>query len=109
MDGIFIGTDSHASSDNLWEYPWNVSYWADGSNHSINALYSGTLHGAMEGTIQGIPSISFSHLSYSEKTKKTNCKIKYEKLLASCKVRRECLGEISAVLIRGWIANATDE
>jgi len=36
-----------------------------GSNHSINALYSGTLHGAMEGTIQGIPSISFSHLSYS--------------------------------------------
>tara|TARA_B100001142_G_C14307125_1_gene645211 strand:+ start:454 stop:1227 length:774 start_codon:yes stop_codon:yes gene_type:complete len=36
-----------------------------GSNHSINALYSGTLHGAMEGTIKGIPSISFSHLSYS--------------------------------------------
>ena len=37
-----------------------------GSNHSINSLYSGTLHGAMEGTIHGIPSLSFSHLSYSE-------------------------------------------
>jgi|TARA_Y100000994_G_scaffold249606_1_gene262543 5'-nucleotidase len=37
-----------------------------GSNHSINGLYSGTLHGAMEATIQGIPSISFSHLSYDD-------------------------------------------
>tara|TARA_Y100001968_G_scaffold332056_1_gene388828 strand:+ start:1796 stop:2560 length:765 start_codon:yes stop_codon:yes gene_type:complete len=36
-----------------------------GSNHSINGLYSGTLHAAMEGTIQGISSISFSHLSYN--------------------------------------------
>jgi len=35
-----------------------------GSNHSINGLYSGTLHAAMEATIQGVPSISFSHLSY---------------------------------------------
>ena len=35
-----------------------------GSNHSINGLYSGTLHAAMEGTIHQIPSISFSHLSY---------------------------------------------
>lgn len=39
-----------------------------GSNHSINALYSGTLHGAMEATIQGVNSISFSHLSYLEST-----------------------------------------
>ena len=39
-----------------------------GSNHSINVLYSGTVHGAIEGTIQGIPSISFSHLSYSDNT-----------------------------------------
>jgi len=37
-----------------------------GSNHSINGLYSGTLHAAMEGTIHGIPSISFSHLNYNE-------------------------------------------
>ena len=38
-----------------------------GSNHSINSLYSGTLHAAMEGTIQGVPSIAFSHLNYSER------------------------------------------
>ena len=37
-----------------------------GSNHSINGLYSGTLHGAMEATIQGVSSLSFSHLSYAE-------------------------------------------
>ena len=37
-----------------------------GSNHSINSLYSGTLHGAMEATIHGVPSLSFSHLSYDE-------------------------------------------
>ena len=39
-----------------------------GSNHSINGLYSGTLHAAMESTIQGVPSIAFSHLSYLEST-----------------------------------------
>ena len=38
-----------------------------GSNHSINSLYSGTLHCALEGAIQGVPSISFSHLRYSDK------------------------------------------
>ncbi|MAQ31718.1 MAG: 5'/3'-nucleotidase SurE [Flavobacteriales bacterium] len=35
-----------------------------GSNQSINGLYSGTLHAAMEANIQGVPAISFSHLSY---------------------------------------------
>ena len=35
-----------------------------GSNHSINSLYSGTLHGAMEASIKGVPAVSFSHLSY---------------------------------------------
>ena len=37
-----------------------------GSNHSINALYSGTLHAALEGALQGVKSISFSHLSYEK-------------------------------------------
>ena len=37
-----------------------------GSNHSINILYSGTAHAAMEGTIKGIPSIAFSHVSYDK-------------------------------------------
>lgn len=39
-----------------------------GSNHSINGLYSGTLHAAMEATIHGVSSISLSHLSYEENT-----------------------------------------
>ena len=45
-----------------------------GSNHSINALYSGTLHGAMEATIHEVPSISFSHLSYDESKNFTSFK-----------------------------------
>lgn len=32
-----------------------------GSNSSINVIYSGTLSAAMEGAIEGIPSIGFSH------------------------------------------------
>ena len=39
-----------------------------GSNHSINAQYSGTLHSAMEAAIHGVPAISFSHLSYDDAT-----------------------------------------
>ena len=36
-----------------------------GANFSISTLYSGTLHAAIEGTIQGVPSISISHENYS--------------------------------------------
>lgn len=36
-----------------------------GSNHSISVVYSGTLSAAMEGAIEGIPSIGFSLLNYS--------------------------------------------
>lgn len=36
-----------------------------GSNSSINVIYSGTMSAAMEGAIEGIPSIGFSHLNYS--------------------------------------------
>jgi 5'-nucleotidase len=36
-----------------------------GSNASINIIYSGTMAAAMEASIQGIPSIGFSHLDYS--------------------------------------------
>ena len=35
-----------------------------GSNASINVLYSGTMSAAMEGAIEGIPSIGFSLLDY---------------------------------------------
>jgi 5'-nucleotidase len=36
-----------------------------GANHSINIIYSGTMSAAMEGAIEGIPSIGFSLLDYS--------------------------------------------
>lgn len=36
-----------------------------GSNSSINVIYSGTMSAAMEGAIEGIPSIGFSHCNYS--------------------------------------------
>jgi 5'-nucleotidase len=36
-----------------------------GSNSSINVIYSGTMSAAMEGAIEGIPSIGFSYLNYS--------------------------------------------
>lgn len=38
-----------------------------GSNAAINVLYSGTMGAAIEGGIQGIPSIGFSLLDYSHK------------------------------------------
>ena len=36
-----------------------------GANHSINVIYSGTMSAAMEASIESIPSIGFSLLSYS--------------------------------------------
>ncbi len=36
-----------------------------GSNSSINVIYSGTMSAAMEGAIEGIPSIGFSYSDYS--------------------------------------------
>ena len=36
-----------------------------GSNSSINVIYSGTMSAAMEGAIEGIPSIGFSFLNYA--------------------------------------------
>ena len=35
-----------------------------GSNAGINVLYSGTMSAAVEGAIEGIPSIGFSLLDY---------------------------------------------
>lgn len=36
-----------------------------GANHSINIIYSGTMSAAVEGAIEGVPSIGFSLLDYS--------------------------------------------
>ena len=40
-----------------------------GSNSSINVIYSGTMSAAVEGAIEGVPSIGFSLLDYSFKAK----------------------------------------
>ncbi len=45
-----------------------------GSNSSINILYSGTMAAAMEGSLEGIPSIGFSLLDYSPKANFDECK-----------------------------------
>lgn len=36
-----------------------------GANHSINVIYSGTMSAAVEGALEGIPSIGFSLLDFS--------------------------------------------
>jgi len=45
-----------------------------GSNSSINIIYSGTMAAAMEGSLEGIPSIGFSLLDYSPKANFEACK-----------------------------------
>ena len=52
-----------------------------GSNSSINVIYSGTMSAAMEGAIEGIPSIGFSLLNYSMSADFTQAK-KYVKTIA---------------------------
>lgn len=52
-----------------------------GSNSSINVIYSGTMSAAMEGAIEGIPSIGFSFLNYSLQADLTAPK-KYARLIA---------------------------
>lgn len=52
-----------------------------GSNSSINVIYSGTMSAAMEGAIQGIPSIGFSLLNYDLEADMSAAKY-YARLLA---------------------------
>ncbi|MFN5324567.1 MAG: 5'/3'-nucleotidase SurE [Bacteroidota bacterium] len=53
-----------------------------GSNSSINVIYSGTMSAAMEGAIEGIPSIGFSLNNYSMDADFTAC-AHYAKLISS--------------------------
>jgi 5'-nucleotidase len=53
-----------------------------GSNSSINVIYSGTMSAAMEGAIEGIPSIGFSFLNYSLQADLTGPK-KYARIIAN--------------------------
>ena len=53
-----------------------------GSNSSINVIYSGTMSAAVEGGIEGIPSIGFSSLSYDLDADLTEA-INYATLIAT--------------------------
>jgi 5'-nucleotidase len=52
-----------------------------GANHSINIIYSGTMSAAMEGAIEGIPSIGFSLLDYSINADFSGSKVYAEKII----------------------------
>lgn len=52
-----------------------------GSNSSINVIYSGTMSAAMEGAIEGIPSIGFSLLNFALDADFTAAKV-YAELIA---------------------------
>jgi 5'/3'-nucleotidase len=52
-----------------------------GSNSSINVIYSGTMSAAMEGAIEGIPSIGFSLNNYSMNADFKACR-HYSKIIA---------------------------
>src|SRR6187549_2711918 len=52
-----------------------------GSNSSINVIYSGTMSAAMEGAIEGIPSIGFSLNDYRLEADFTACR-HYTKVIA---------------------------
>lgn len=54
-----------------------------GANHSINIIYSGTMSAAMEGAIEGIPSIGFSLLDYSIDADFSAAEFYAEKIIAS--------------------------
>ncbi len=51
-----------------------------GLNNSINVIYSGTMSAAVEGAIEGIPSIGFSLDDYAENADFSHCK-KYIKVI----------------------------
>ena len=52
-----------------------------GSNSSINVIYSGTMSAAMEGAIEGIPSIGFSLNNYSMEADFSAC-VHYARLIS---------------------------
>lgn len=66
-----------------------------GGNPSISALYSGTIAGAMEGSLIGINSIAFSNLNYSENADFTAsiyyARIIIEKILSNSYPKGICL------------------
>lgn len=54
-----------------------------GANHSISVVYSGTLSAAMEGAIEGIPSIGFSLCDYSHEADFTAAMMVVRRVIAA--------------------------
>ena len=54
-----------------------------GSNSSINVIYSGTMSAAVEGALEGIPSIGFSLLDYDHNADFTEAEIYIKKITKS--------------------------
>lgn len=79
-----------------------------GSNSSINIIYSGTMSAAIEGSLEGIPSIGFSLCNHSIEADFTTSKIYAEKIIEDVltqKYKDICLNvnipNVSADLIKG--------
>jgi 5'-nucleotidase len=53
-----------------------------GSNLSINVIYSGTMSAAVEGAVEGIPSIGFSLCDYGHEADFTQCSEYLDKIIA---------------------------
>lgn len=54
-----------------------------GANYSINVIYSGTMSAAVEGAVEGIPSIGFSLLDHSSNADFTASKVIARKMIAN--------------------------
>ena len=79
-----------------------------GSNASINVIYSGTMSAALEGYIEGVPSIGFSLLDHSVEADFSAAKIYAEKVMRAAleqKGKKYCLNvnipKLDAELIKG--------
>ncbi len=75
-----------------------------GLNNSINVLYSGTMSAAVEGAIEGIPSIGFSLDDYTLQADFSHC-VKYVKEIALQVLER---GLPAATLLNVNFPNITD-
>ncbi len=70
-----------------------------GSNASVSCIYSGTLSAAREGAIQGIPSIGFSHCSFSHQSDLSAAKVIMRKIIYEALERPLQTGEMLNVNI----------
>lgn len=58
-----------------------------GANHSINVIYSGTMSAAVEGALEGIPSLGFSLLDYSHHADMEPAKVFAHKIIKNALIK----------------------